>query len=96
MNINFLKTTLLFRGMDENELADALEFLQAKEQNFEKGSMILHAGTVTNKMGLVLEGSVTVESDDLWGNRSILSHAETGHFFAETYSLLPDEPMLVK
>ncbi len=95
MNINFLKTTLLFRGMDENELADALEFLQAKEQNFEKGSMILHAGTVTNKMGLVLEGSVTVESDDLWGNRSILSHAETGHFFAETYSLLPDEPMLV-
>lgn len=86
---------MLFRGMDEDEVADSLKFLRANEQNFKKGTTILHAGDVTDKMGLVMEGSVTIESDDVWGNRTILSSVETGQFFAETYSLLPGEPMLV-
>lgn len=86
---------MLFRGMDEDEVADSLKFLRANEQNFKKGTTILHAGDVTDKMGLVMEGSVTIESDDVWGNRTILSSVETGQFFAETYSLLPGELMLV-
>ena len=95
MNIKFLKTTMIFREMDEDEVADSLKFLRANEQNFKKGATILHAGDVTDKMGLVMEGSATIESDDVWGNRTILSSVETGQFFAETYSLLPGEPMLV-
>ena len=95
MNIAFLKTTMIFRGMNENEVADSLKFLQANERNFKKGATILHAGDVTDKMGLVMEGSATIESDDMWGNKTILSSVEAGQFFAETYSLLPGEPMLV-
>ncbi len=95
MNIAFLKTTMIFRGMNENEVADSLKFLQANERNFKKGATILHAGDVTDKMGLVMEGCVTIESDDMWGNKTILSSVEAGQFFAETYSLLPGEPMLV-
>ena len=95
MNIKFLKTTMIFREMDEDEVADSLKFLRANEQNFKKGTTILHAGDVTDKMGLVMKGSVTIESDDVWGNRTILSNVEMGQFFAETYSLLPGEPMLV-
>ena len=71
MNIEFLKTTVIFRGMDETEIADSLKFLRANEQNFKKGATILHAGDVTDKMGLVMDGSVTIESDDVWGNRTI-------------------------
>lgn len=44
---------------------------------------------------MVLEGSVTIESNDIWGNRTILSHIGKGQYFAETYSLLQNEPMLV-
>lgn len=95
MNIEFLKTTMIFRGMDDAEITDSLNFLQANEQNFKRGAPVLHAGNVTDKLGLVMQGSVTIESDDAWGNRTILGNAETGQFFAETYSLLPDEPMLV-
>ena len=86
---------MIFREMDEDEVADSLKFLRANEQNFKKGTTILHAGDVTDKMGLVMKGSVTIESDDVWGNRTILSNVEMGQFFAETYSLLPGEPMLV-
>ena len=46
-------------------------------------------------MGLVLGGSVRIESNDVWGNRAILSHVEAGQVFAETYALLRDETLLV-
>ncbi len=46
-------------------------------------------------MGLVLEGSVTIESNDAWGNRTIISHVVKNQVFAETYALLENEPMLV-
>ncbi len=95
MNLEFLKNTMIFRGMNDDELADSLHFFQANEQTFKKGSIILHAGDVTDKMGLVIEGSVTIECDDVWGNRTLLSNVERGQFFAETYALLPDEAMLV-
>ena len=94
-NREFLKKTMIFQGMDDNELTASLDFFRAYEQNFKKGSTILHAGDLTDKMGLVMEGSVTVESDDAWGNRSILSNVEAGGFFAETYAVLPKEPLLV-
>ena len=55
----------------------------------------MDAGTGTRQMGLVLSGSVTIESNDMWGNRTILSHVGVGQCFAETYALLPGEPMLV-
>ena len=95
MNIDLIKNAIIFRGMSDEELAASLQFLQASERTFRKGDTILHAGDVTENMGLVLEGSVTIESDDMWGNRTILSSAEAGQFFAETYALLANEPMLV-
>ena len=95
MNIEFLKTSMIFRGMDEDEIACSLKFLQANERNFKRGTTILRAGDLTDNMGLIMEGSVTIESNDVWGNRTILSKVETSQFFAETYSLLPEEPMLV-
>ena len=95
MDSLLLINTMLFKGMNEEEITQALSFLQAKEQIFKKGTGIFHAGMVTDRMGLILEGSVTIENNDLWGNRSILSLLGKGQLFAETYAYLPDEPMLV-
>ena len=93
--MDVIQQVALFRGMDEAELAAALSALSAKEKTYEKDETILYAGAVSEHMGLVLEGSVTIESNDVWGNRTILSHIEKGGTFAETYALLEDEPMLV-
>ena len=95
MQMDVIQQVALFRGMDEAELAAALSALSAKEKTYEKDETILCAGNVSEHMGLVLEGSVTIESNDVWGNRTILSHIEKGGTFAETYALLEDEPMLV-
>ena len=95
MQMDVLRQITLFRGMDDAELAAALSALSAKEKTYERDETILHAGAVSERMGLVLEGSVTIESNDVWGNRTILSHVEQGGCFAETYALLEDAPMLV-
>ena len=95
MEISALTENMLFRGMSEDEIRDALTLLEAKEKAYEKGETILHAGAKTSFMGIVLDGSVTVESNDMWGNRTILSHVGKGQFFAETYALIQNEPLLV-
>ena len=95
MDTTILQKSLLFQGMPEEEITAALSFLHAEERQFRKGAGIFHAGTLTDRMGLVLEGSVTIENNDIWGNRTILSHVGKGQFFAETYAWLPDAPLLV-
>lgn len=86
---------MLFRGMTETEIASALDALRAQEVAYAKGAVILRAGETTDRMGMVLEGSVTIESADMWGNRTILALLEEGQFFAEVYALLPGEILLV-
>ena len=95
MDITQIQTTVLFRGMSNADTNDALNALSAREKSFRKGDVLLLAGDTTDEMGLVLEGSVTVESNDIWGNRTILSLVEPGGFFAETYAYLSNEPLLV-
>ena len=90
-----LKDSALFQGLSEGERETALRALSVTERNYQKGKRIFSAGDIVDRMGLVISGSVTIESSDLWGNRTILSHIAPGQFFAETYALLKGEPMLV-
>lgn len=95
MNNTIIRKTILFRDMSEDEIHTCLNALKSQEKTYKKDSVILHAGEETDKMGLVLDGSVTIESNDVWGNCTILTHVPIGQFFAETYALLPGEVMLV-
>lgn len=95
MNLELLKRTMIFKNMNEDEIKIALKQLHSKEKEYKKNETILHAGDTTSFMGLVLQGSVTIENNDSWGNRTILSHVGVGQFFAETYALLKNEPLQV-
>ena len=90
-----LKKTILFQGLDDGETDQALKGLQAETRKYQKGTMIFHSGMTTERLGLILSGSVTIESNDIWGNRTILSLVPSNQYFAETYAFLPDEPLLV-
>lgn len=95
MDITEMKKIMLFHGMTDDEIKTALSSLRVQEKRFIKGSFIFHAGDTTSRFGIVLKGSVTIETNDIWGNRTILSHIGAGQVFAETYALLSNEPMLV-
>jgi CRP-like cAMP-binding protein len=95
MNIKELKESLIFRGMSDQEIKEAIENLYSKEKVYQKGTTIFFAGKKTETMGLVLEGSVKIESNNARGDRSILTKVDRGGYFAESYAVLKDEPMLV-
>lgn len=52
-------------------------------------------GDTTHELGLVLAGSVSIESDDLWGNKTVLDHIGSGCVFAETYACIQGEALMV-
>lgn len=95
MNSVFLSNTLLFRGIAPDEICSMLDCLRAETMSYARGSVIYHAGDVINTLGLVLSGSVSIENDDVWGNKSILDHVRPGQVFAETYACVPGAPLMI-
>ena len=95
METSFLTGTPLFCGVEEGAVEEILTCLEAERRRFAKGQVIYRAGDTVRELGLVLSGSVSIENDDFWGNRSILDRVEPGQVFAETYACVPGEPLMV-
>lgn len=95
MDFSFLSKTILFKGTSPEEVEKMIDCLSAESRQFSKGERICCAGDTVQSMGLVLSGGVNIESDDLWGNKSILNHIAAGQIFAETYACLAGEPLMV-
>lgn len=85
----------LFDGISQEQLPEMLHCLQAWTAEFEKGEILCPAGEPVGFLGVVLSGSVSIESGDVWGNRSILGKLGPGEVFAEAYACVPDTPLLV-
>lgn len=89
INEDFLLSTALFQEMTKEDLPMALNCLHYYQRSYDKHETVLAAGQDIRFMGLVCKGSVTVERNDRWGNRMILTQAQTGGFFGEMYAMTP-------
>lgn len=72
MNTVLLSGTPLFRGTAQEEIKSMLSCLKAREQSYKKNEAIYRAGDQVQELGLVLSGSVSIEYDDIWGERTML------------------------
>lgn len=95
MNTAFLTDIVLFRGMAASEAESILRCLDAEKKRFDRGSVIFRAGDTITAMGVVLSGGVSIEYDDVWGNKSILDKVGPGQVFGETYACAPGEPLMI-
>ena len=95
MDFYKLSKTVLFQGATPEETEQMLSCLKAGKRKYKKEEMIYRVGEVVSCIGIVLSGSVLIENDDIWGNRSVLERAGEGEIFAETYASIPDQKMLV-
>ena len=86
MDFYKLSKTVLFQGATPEETEQMLSCLKAGKRKYKKEEMIYRAGEVVSCVGVVLSGSVLIENDDIWGNRSVLERAGEGEIFAETYA----------
>lgn len=85
----------IFKNIEENEVDLLLKCINNYRKTFKKGEVILREGEKTEYMGIVITGSVVVERADLWGNNTVLGVISPGGIFAETYSILNDEPLMI-
>ena len=81
-----LKKTQLFKGLDEEEIASLFSCLEAKIRSYKKGEYILRQGEVTDSLAVIVAGSVHIQTDDYWGNRSIINSLSETDMFAEAYA----------
>ena len=95
MNFFNLSKTALFRGSTAEETEKILKCMGAEEKHYKKEAIISHMGDTMTSLGIVVSGSVLIENDDIWGNRSILDHIGPGQIFAETYACVPGEKLMV-
>ncbi len=90
-----LSNTSLFKGASPDQVEAMLKCLQATERSFDKGAYLFHQGEHAQALGLVLSGSVRVETYDIWGNVTVLGHVGAGQVCAEAYACVPQEELMV-
>ena len=95
MNLRFLGTTLLFKGITENEIEKILPCLKSEEKKYKKGDFIYRTGDQIHSIGILLSGKISIENDDLWGNKTILNMITPGNVFAENYACIPGEQLML-
>ena len=87
--LHVIRSSQLFSGISENELAIMLSCLDTKKESFPKDAFLLRVGDTAESIGLVLSGSVLIIQEDIWGNRNILSKAWPGQTFAAAFACAP-------
>lgn len=85
----------IFKDINEIEIEALLKCVDNYRKTFKKGQIIFREGEPTAYMGLVISGSAVIERSDLWGNNTVLGIVGAGGVFAETYAILPDEPLMI-
>ena len=94
-DFDIIKKSALFATLTEEELQEALTAFHTRKKTYEKDELLLMAGDLTNHLGMVLTGSATIESNDVWGNRTIINHVAAGDYYAEAFAIMDGEPSYV-
>jgi CRP-like cAMP-binding protein len=87
-DLHILQKSVLFYGMTEQEIKEALDFYEAEFTSYKKGEYILHAGNKLNRFGFVLSGVVRVFMDDINGNHIVMASVTPGISFGESLCFL--------
>lgn len=85
----------IFKYINEREIEALLKCIDNHRKTFDRGQLIFGEGEPTAYMGLVIAGSVVIERSDFWGNNTVIGIVKAGDVFAETYAILPDEPLMI-
>lgn len=84
--IPVLKRTKLFAGVGDEDISSMLSCLGARLRTYRRGEYVLRQGEHLSDILVLVEGSLHIQRDDYWGNRSILGHIGVGEIFGEAYA----------
>lgn len=83
--IEVLKPIILFENIEEKDLKNILECIDAKIKSYKKGGIILDVEDKINSIGVILNGEIQIIKEDYYGNRNIMAHLGQGDIFGEVF-----------
>ena len=92
--ISILQRSQLFAGVGEANIEAMLDCLSANLRDYKKGEYVLREGERVDNVMLLASGSLNIQKDDFWGNRSIINHISAGEMFGEAYIAPESGPIL--
>lgn len=81
---NYLEIPL-FQGLDMEEINEVLQRFHGLIKHFPKSDYIYLAGDCVENLCVVLEGTVQMIKEDIWGEKAIIAHLGAGSVFAENF-----------
>ena len=90
-----VKNSLLFSGIQEEDLHKLCVCLSARECSYSREEFVFHAGDPVRSVYLVLSGQLHIIDEDCWGNRSIIETLDRDVLFGEAYVFSNAETLLV-
>lgn len=95
MYIDEIAKNPLFYGVSESDLKVMLKCLDAFIAEYKKGEYILFEQEDMRNIGIIIDGSIDMVKEDIWGNKTILVRMGTRELFGETFSCGADTTSLV-
>lgn len=92
--ISILQRSQLFAGVGEANIEAMLDCLSANLRDYKKGEYVLREGERVDNVMLLASGSLNIQKDDFWGNRSIVNHISASEMFGEAYIAPESGPIL--
>ncbi len=83
--VQILKKTQIFAGIGDDEISSMLSCLGARLYNYKKGEYVLRQGEHLSDIIVLVKGTLHIQKDDYWGNRSLLGQIAVGEMFGEAY-----------
>lgn len=75
----------LFDGLDTEEIGEVLSRVNVLVKRFRKSDYIFLAGDCVENLCIVINGTVQMIKEDIWGDKSIIANLGAGSVFAESY-----------
>lgn len=80
-----VKELRAFSGFNAEMYKEVLLSIGAYEKKFPKGAYIALSEEKVGCVSVILSGTVHMESEDIWGNKTILVFMNRGDLFGETF-----------
>lgn len=92
--IPVLKNTTLFSNVSDDEIITMTNCLHTRIREYQKDEYVFRTGDYIDAIAILVRGSLLIQKDDYWGNRSIVNKISVGEIFGEAYAMQDNEALL--
>lgn len=93
--LDLLTRVSLFKGTTSDEVAEILRCSRASVERYAQHETIFRTGDKFDRLCLVLQGTVDVLYEDLFGSSTLIERIDVGSLLVPSYALASTEPMSV-